>query len=588
MALHPLQSAPTVSLEHVTLRYESGVTALDDVSLQVAQGEHVCVLGANGSGKSTLASVACGLLAPDEGEVTLVGEHVLGKDGIDFAAYDRARRHVGLVFQDPDDQIVTSVVEDDVAFGPENLGVPPEEIGERVRRTLHRAMLDDFAKADPSRLSGGQKQRVAIASALAMEPDVLVLDEPGALLAFRGRREVMRMMGMLKDMGVTVVHITHFMEEALEADRVIVMNRGRIALEGTPDEVFSHGEELVDLGLEEPFAARLSEELRARGVNVPWTCEEDDLREAIVRTAAGGTTALPATPRTTPAAPTAPAAPAISCEHVSYSYAGTNGHKALDDVSFAIGRGESAAIVGSTGSGKSTLLRLICALDEPDSGRVVVNGIDTGTKKNRRRLHGHIGYVMQLPERQLFAETVAEDVAYGPRNLGLPADEVDRRCQRALDFVGLADKRDASPFELSGGQKRLCALAGVLAMDPHTLVLDEPTAGLDPHGRDELRRVIRQVHARGVTVVQVTHSMEDAALAQHIIMINQSHIVTDGTPAEVFAPSHEQQLTDAGLGLPRPLAWARRLEAAGLPSLGEPLTTDALADALATTLGGKR
>lgn len=580
-------AGPAFSLSGVTLRYERGITALDDVTLTVSRGERVCVLGANGSGKSTLASVICGLLAPDEGRVRLLDWQALGADGPDFDAYRHARHHIGLVFQNPDDQIVTSIVEDDVAFGPENLGVPPQEIGARVRRELHRVALDDYAKADPSRLSGGQKQRVAIAGALAMEPDMLVLDEPGALLDVRGRRSIMGVMDRLQAMGTTIVHITHFMEEAFAADRVIVMDHGRIALDGTPDEVFSHGEELVNLGLEEPFAARLSEGLRARGVDVPWTCEDDELVRAVTALPRPDSPSGGKNPHRQPkAGGPSPRKQVISCEHVSYSYGSTLGRKALDDVTFSVASGQSVAIVGQTGSGKSTLLRLVCALEVPDEGQVVIDGIDTSSKKNRRRLHGRIGYVMQHPERQLFAETVAQDVAYGPRNLRLPAPEVKRRCEHALALVGLTGKEETSPFELSGGQKRLCAIAGVLAMEPSTLVLDEPTAGLDPRGRSELRRVLEDIHAHGITIVQVTHSMEDAARCERVIVLNQSRLLAQGSPREVFSREMEPRLRESGLGLPRPLAWAHRLEAEGLPPLGEPLTKDELADAIARVTGG--
>ena len=235
-----------VRLAHVSLVYEGDVVALDDVSLEIARGERVCVLGANGSGKSTLASVICGLLAPDAGEVELVGERVCADGAPDLEAYRRARRSLGLVFQNPDDQIVTSVVEDDVAFGPENLGLPRDEIAARVSSELHRVAMDDFARADPSRLSGGQRQRVTIAGALAMRPKVLVLDEPGSLLDVRGRSAILRVMGRLAAAGTTLVHVTHCMEEALEADRVIVLDHGRVVLAGTPDEVFSHGRELSE------------------------------------------------------------------------------------------------------------------------------------------------------------------------------------------------------------------------------------------------------------------------------------------------------------------------------------------------------
>lgn len=557
-----------VRLSHVSLFYEGGVTALDDVSLELARGERLCVLGANGSGKSTLASVICGLLAPDEGEVELAGEQVCAEGAPDLEAYRRARRSLGLVFQNPDDQIVTSIVADDVAFGPENLGVPRDQIAARVARELHRVAMDDYAQADPARLSGGQRQRVCIAGALAMEPAVLVLDEPASLLDVRGRLAILRVMGRLAAAGTTLVHVTHFMEEALEADRVIVMDHGRVALAGTPSEVFAQGEKIAELGLEVPFAARLS-----RRLGLPWTCDETALLDALGEARGAGSLASSthagATDETAPFA-----SPVITVEHAFFSY-GRHIH-ALEDVSFEIAPGTSTAIIGQTGSGKSTLLRLLCGLETPDEGRVIVADNDTTTRRGRRAARGCMGYVMQHPERQLFAETVEKDVAFGPRNLGLPEGEVARRVTEALELVGLAKRRDVSPFKLSGGQRRLCALAGILAMEPRVLVLDEPTAGLDPRGRAMLRRVLARLRERGVTLVQVTHSMEDAARADRVLALDQARLVADGAPSEVFSRKNERRLTESGLGIPRALRVARELERRGWPPLGEPLTTDEL------------
>ena len=561
-----------VRLSHVNLFYEGGVTALDGVSLELARGERLCVLGANGSGKSTLASVICGLLAPDEGEVELAGEQVCAGGAPDLEAYRRARRSLGLVFQNPDDQIVTSIVADDVAFGPENLGVPRDQIAARVARELHRVAMDDYAQADPARLSGGQRQRVCIAGALAMEPAVLVLDEPASLLDVRGRLAILRVMGRLAAAGTTLVHVTHFMEEALEADRVIVMDHGRVALAGTPSEVFAQGEKIAELGLEVPFAARLS-----RRLGLPWTCDETALLDALGEAKGAGSLASSthagATDETAPFA-----SPVITVEHAFFSY-GRHIH-ALEDVSFEIAPGTSTAIIGQTGSGKSTLLRLLCGLEIPDEGRVIVADNDTTTRRGRRAARGCMGYVMQHPERQLFAETVEKDVAFGPRNLGLPEGEVARRVTEALELVGLAKRRDVSPFKLSGGQRRLCALAGILAMEPRVLVLDEPTAGLDPRGRAMLRRVLARLRERGVTLVQVTHSMEDAARADRVLALDQARLVADGAPSEVFSRKNERRLTESGLGIPRALRVARELERRGWPPLGEPLTTDELVAAI--------
>lgn len=546
-----------VRLAHVTLRYGDSV-ALDDVTLEVCRGERVCVLGANGSGKSTLASVICGLLAPDEGDVELAGHAVCTGGVPDLAAYRDARRQLGLVFQNPDDQIVTSVVADDVAFGPENLGVPRAQISVRVARELRRVAMEKYAHADPSRLSGGQRQRVCIAGALAMEPAVLVLDEPSSLLDVRGRAAIMRVMGRLAAAGATLVHVTHFMDEALAADRVVVMQHGHVALEGTPDEVFAakNAQVIEALGLEMPFEARLAVALRQAG-------------------AAGDAIAAPGAPSDEKPAACAPATEplAILARNLGFSY-GPDA-QALDGVSLEVPAHATTAIVGQTGSGKSTLLRLLCGLEAADAGSLTVCGINAATKRGRRQVRRAVGYVMQHPERQLFAQTVADDVAFGPRNQGLSAAEVERRVAHALDLVGLADRRDASPFELSGGQQRLAAIAGVLAMEPELLVLDEPTAGLDPRGRARLRALMADLAAHGVTLLQVTHSMEDAARADHVVVLDQSHVLAAGTPAEVFCPANEPQLTAVGLGLPRPLAYAceHALDA-------RPLTLEALVAAL--------
>lgn len=548
-----------VRLAHVTLRYGDSL-ALDDVTLEVCRGERVCVLGANGSGKSTLASVICGLLAPDEGDVELAGHAVCTGGMPDLAAYRDARRQLGLVFQNPDDQIVTSVVADDVAFGPENLGVPRAQIAARVARELRRVAMEKYAHADPSRLSGGQRQRVCIAGALAMEPAVLVLDEPSSLLDVRGRAAIMRVMGRLAAAGATLVHVTHFMDEALAADRVIVMQRGHVALEGTPDEVFAakNAQVIEALGLEMPFEARLAAALRA------------DAADGKVAAVAGPSGEKPAA-----CAACAPAAEplAILARDLGFSY-GPDA-QALDGVSLEVPAHATTAIVGQTGSGKSTLLRLLCGLEAADAGSLTVCGINAATKRGRCQVRRAVGYVMQHPERQLFAQTVAEDVAFGPRNQGLSAAEVERRVAHALDLVGLADRRDASPFELSGGQQRLAAIAGVLAMEPELLVLDEPTAGLDPRGRARLRALMADLAAHGVTLLQVTHSMEDAARANHVVLLDQSHVLAAGTPAEVFCPANEPQLTAVGLGLPRPLAYARE-HALDV----RPLTLEALVAAL--------
>ena len=589
LAKQSSQGDALLATHHVSLVYDDAHNksnyALDDISIELRAGERLCILGANVSGKSTLASVLCGLSAPDAGDVYLLGEQVCQDGQIDLEAYRRARRGIGLVFQNPGDQIVTSVVAEDVAFGPENLGVPSDEIAARVERELHRVALDAYADADPRRLSGGQQQRVAIAGALAMEPQAIIFDEPGALLDVRGRRSILHVMDRLRDAGVAVAHITHYMEEALGADRVVVLDHGKIALEGTPAEIFSQKNNLAALGLEWPFAARLARKLRERGLPIPWVSTDKELlaelgklKSISVASPAKNSTTVPQ------------AASVLAAQQLSFSY--TPQHKALENITITIPAGSRVSIVGQTGSGKSTLLRLLCALELPDEGKILIYGQDSASGGQGRRgrawrakLRSRVGYVMQRPERQLFANTVAEDIAFGPSNQGLSVQEVQKRVEEAIEICGLQDKRTASPFELSGGQQRLCAIAGVLATKPKVLVLDEPTAGLDPHGRQELYRLLSLLNAQGVTIVQVTHSMNDAANSQIVYVLNQSHLLAAGTPQEIFCRANQQELRSCGLGLPLALQWAIKLEEAGFVQageLGQPLTLDELADSLAS------
>ena len=271
-------SEPIIKFEGVCYSYDGEHDVLRGIDLAIDQGAYVVILGHNGSGKSTLARHVNALLVPDAGRVT-----VMGLDTADLDDQLEIRRHAGMVFQNPDNQMVTSIVEDDVAFGPENLGIPQPQIVERVRKALADVAMTEYAQADPTELSGGQKQRVSIAGMLAMEPDILVFDEPCAMLDPRGRRGVRRVMRELNERGMTVVHITHFMEDALEADVIHVMDQGRIVLSGTPEEVFAHGDLLRALGLEQPFAMLLAERLRELGVNVTDTPHLEELEAELCR-----------------------------------------------------------------------------------------------------------------------------------------------------------------------------------------------------------------------------------------------------------------------------------------------------------------
>ena len=580
------------TLLDVTFVHAKGVVALDHVSFSIPAGKRTCIVGANGSGKSTVASILSGLTAPDKGTVTFLGTTVVNDGQVDFEAYKTIRPQLGLVFQNPEDQIICSVVADDIAFGLENLQVPSDQITPLVEQQITLGTLTKFASENPQMLSGGQQQRVAISGALVMKPQILILDEPSAALDVVHRNNVMGLVEKLRAAGKTIVHVTHFMDEVVSADHVIALDDGRVAFEGTPEALFEQHELVECLHLEEPFAYQVAHALNNRGVVV---CKSpsaqrvlDELTELLATAPQGARSAgekggvaescgaMAAGCGGVATADSVSEQAAVSVRDVTFSYQ----KPVLKNISVDVQKGSHVAVIGSTGSGKSTLARLICALDTPDSGSLCVAGLDTRLKQNRRKLHGIVGYVMQRPERQLFAQTVAEDVAFGPSNLGLSTCDVASAVNAALELVGLSHKADASPFELSGGQQRLCALAGIIAMHPKVLVLDEPTSGLDPYYCSELRKIINAVLEDGCTVIELTHSMEDAAETDQIIVLHEGDLVFSGTPYQTFTHFSEAEFQELGLGIPHALTWAQRLSRTTGINLGEPLTLSELIDAL--------
>lgn len=605
----------------VSFSYDGAAPALDGVDLNIEDGEFFCILGGNGSGKSTFAKHLNALLQPDAGTV-----RINGMDASDPELVYDIRSTAGMVFQNPDDQLVATLVEDDVAFGPENLGVPSAQIAQRVREALKGVGLVGFERHETHALSGGQKQRVALAGVLTMEPRVLILDEASSMLDPRGRKGLMKACRALHDRGMTIVMITHFMEEAAEADRVAVFQAGRVAMLGTPEEILTRADELAQLNLDMPASCCLGRALREKGVSVCAQVREADMVAEIAQAYAERSgTNIAGQPSasdshvfdngSSAADGIAASELVIEISHLSHSYSlsarerrrwrkrsttadasskqalwgnDPNSPWALRDVSLTVRRGEFLGLAGHTGSGKSTLVQHLNGLIRPQEGSVCALGLDLSNKKDATAVKANVGVVFQYPERQLFAETVAQDVAFGPRNLGLPQDEVARRVASSLTRVGLdlSTVGDKSPFELSGGQQRRVAFAGVLAMEPEVLVLDEPMAGLDPAARREFLELIDRLHRDGLTVVMVSHSMDDLAnCCDRIVVMNEGAVFAEGTPAQVFA--HADELKSIGLGVPAAQRMALALAKAGVPLRRDRLyTVEALADELAGLLLG--
>ena len=579
-----------VKFENVSFAYGEGEkNALENVSLEISQGEYVAILGHNGSGKSTLARLVNGLLLPASGRVC-----VLGMDSADRKNLFEIRKNAGVVFQNPDNQTVASIVEDDVAFGPENTGVPREEIGERIEFALRAVGMEEYRFAEAAKLSGGQKQRIAVAGVLALKPKIIILDESTAMLDPRGRREITAVVKKLnKENGITVIAITHFPEEAMEADRAIVLHRGKIVLQGKPEEVLKSEKELLSYHLALPKSVKICRDLRERGLNVPDSLSAVEIAKEIAANVSGAVASGTAGDFTGggETGDCADGEDIIECENLYFSYDGGAEH-ALNGVSLRIKKGEFFGIIGHTGSGKSTFVRHLNALEKLPTaekkykpkkrkkGAVVVNekrtvltvdGFDLSDKKTDFfALRSKVGMVFQYPEYQLFAETVFADVAFGLKNFSktpLSAEDTARAVREALETVGLSyeEVKDKSPFELSGGQKRRAAIAGVIVTKPEILVLDEPAAGLDPLGKEEIAALLKKVHSDWCkTVIVVSHDMDEIAEAcDRAAVFSEGKIAFCDAPERLFT-DYADALYSLGLDIPVTAKISRELEKFGV------------------------
>lgn len=554
-----------IDIKNVTFEYfrrdedgnvESMIEALKDVSLDVEKGQFVAILGRNGSGKSTLAKHINALLFPSEGEVIV--------DGMDTEYGElrlKIRQTAGMVFQNPDNQIVGNLVEEDIAFGPENLGIPTADIWNRVDEALDKTGMEAFRNQSPNHLSGGQKQRVAIAGVLAMHPKCIIFDESTAMLDPQGRRNIIDVArGLQQEYGITILLITHHMDEVLAADHVFVMKDGRIMGKGTPMEIFAQHKLLEECGLRLPVLYQyldfLEQEQIIDAVAYRNIHNVEDLITEMTRRyqkEQADQTELPndligeiQVDRN--------AGEGILLNHVSYVYnkGFADERIALNDVNLHITKGEFVAVIGHTGSGKSTLMQHLNGLYTATEGTVYYNGQDIADHDfSIKQLRQKVGLVFQYPEYQLFAETVEKDVCFGPENMDISKVEAQKRAYEAIEAVGLPDTiYDCSPLQLSGGQKRRVAIAGILAMQPDYLVLDEPTAGLDPYSAEKLLEMLKDLQIRqGIAIILVSHSMEEVAeYADRIVVMDQGKICFDEPTWKVF--TRKQELEELGLAVP--------------------------------------
>ncbi len=556
----------------------SGVRAVDGLNLNAERGELIAMIGPNAAGKSTFARLLKGLIKADSGSVRIKGmqQAAAGPDP-----------GIGILFSNPENQIVTSIVEEDVAFGLEVLCTPSRVIEEKVDAVLARLGITHLRRRMPHLMSGGEQQMSALAGVLVLDPEILVLDEPTAYLDPEARLAVMASMRYLAELGKVIIWITHDMKEAAYADRILLMDRGRVEMQGIPEDFFNSPGISERYGIFPPFLMNLVLGVRSLGLKIKWPVDPVTLAEDLAAYLVDCENAhlkepeLPRKPLN--------GRSVLTFEAVRFRYGPETSRTlpVLDSVDFSVQEGCISLICGANGSGKSTLLQMSNGLLNPDSGRVLLDGRQIAQwKKKRWGVSGRVALLFQNPERQLFSATVFDDIAFGPRNMGVPADRIKGRVLKAIKWVGLSEAVLERPVHtLSGGQMRRAAVAGVLAMEPELLVLDEPTDGLDPGGgREFYVSARRYCEETGTAIFMATHEIpEQVGCIDHVGYLENGRVDSSGAPSEVltlparilpkrFLPDHllfREELLKSGLAHTVPMLDADKALAQILALAGE-------------------
>ncbi len=540
------QRDPVVRIDKLSYQYPgSAHLALRDISLSVRKGEFVGIIGPTGAGKTTLCLALNGIVPQFFGGRFFGHVVVAGLDTLDNPIHLLAQ-HVAMVFQDPETQLVTNSVEDEVAFALENVRVPRETMRQRIAWALRTVRLVGMERKHPSELSGGEKQRLAVAAALALQPQILVLDEPTSQLDPLGTQEVFATVRELNTkLGITVILASHANEELAEfVDRVALLANGQLVDIGAPSRIFAQVDVLRRYSVRPPQVASLFAQLQNKGIEaptIPVTLETAvQTYEAVRSRIELQPSALPAEgiDEADPAARAGRTSPVLlSAKNLEYAY--PDGTRALCGVSLDVREGEYAAILGQNGAGKTTLLKLFLGLLQPSAGQVLLDGRDV------RDLHvsdiaRRIGFVAQNPDNQIFSSTVEAEVAFALRNLGLDRTELDERVEESLRAMGLLSYRGCHPLALPKGDRARVVIAAVLAMRPDALILDEPTTGQDYAGAKRILDLSRQLHQTGKTVIVVTHHLYlIGGFAQRAVVMGKGSVVLD---APLRQAMHEARL----------------------------------------------
>ena len=542
-----------IEFRDVSFRYEgSEKWALRNIDLKINPGEIILITGPAGSGKTTLCSCINGLV-PHYHEGELKGQVLVRTYNTQRARIGSLASLVGMVFQDPESQLVTDSVADEIAFGPENLSVPREEINRRVVEALKATRLTGFEERDPHNLSGGEQQACVIAAIYAMHPEIYIMDEPLANLDPEGRAQVLKVVvEVAKKRGKTLVVVEHALEEVLPlVDRVIVLHQGQIVRDGSVSEVLEMGD--ISHVFTRPPIVRLAERFNLH----PLPLTPDSLYQAISsRYKLGMYKAIDENPPELRRGQ-----PIIEMHDVTYSY---DKHlPAIQDINLTIYSGELVAILGRNGSGKTTLMRHIIGLIQPDRGQVGVLGKDVAITPTHE-LAQDVGFCFQNPNHQIVSFNVRDEMTFGLKAHNIDPSEFDGRIREALSLVDMLDYLDFDVFDLGKGQKQRLALASVLTLKPRILIIDEPTTGQDPQMAQEVFEIIKRLNDEGTTVLLITHNIEYAAIyARRAVVLNRGKIVYDGSLRPLMA--NPELLKTNSLDLPDKTKLAYKLRENAVP-----------------------
>ena len=542
-----------LEVEHLKYRYpHTKKLALDDISFTAEKGEFIGIIGENGAGKSTLSQAFCGLVpqfykGAYGGKVTV--------DGIDAATTPTAElcKKVGLIFQNPFNQLsgANDTVWDEVAFGLENFGVPAEQIHERLDKVLHQLDIWQFREKNPFDLSGGQMQRVAIASVLAMEPEILLLDEPTSQLDPQGSEEVFHTVELLAKTGITIFMIEQKMEKlASYCDKILLLHEGKQIDFDTPEKIFSRPD-LAELGICPPYVTRYCIEQNLFRPDGTYPVTMEDVKRVLKRDMERKVTL----PQLTDPVLTEIPEDRFAVRNLKFSY--TEDHPIFENFQLSLDQ-RPTAIIGQNGAGKTTLVRLLKGLLKPSAGTILYQGEDI-SRRTVASLAGQVGYVFQNPDDQIFKYKVIDEVMFGPLNIGMPKEKAKEKAMEALALTELTSYAGENPYDLELSQRKLVAIASVLAMDTDVIILDEPTIAQDYRGKEIIRNIIASLSEQGKLVLAILHDMDFVAQCfSRVVVLAHGQLLADGTPSEVFV--QEDVLKKAALDMPHPLQLRKALE----------------------------